>query len=105
MAYWQSDECEVQLSGVSEAMDLLQIDVEAQVVEGRQGRQEATCSVSCFIRCINCLVYTVSAKVKTNISSLLHWPLLLRIHLNAHLYSDIYPSVILVNINEWMQCC
>ncbi|XP_075884375.1 tRNA methyltransferase 10 homolog B isoform X2 [Nelusetta ayraudi] len=44
MAHCQSDVCEVQLNGVSEAMDLLQIDVEAQVVEGRKGRKEATCS-------------------------------------------------------------
>lgn len=54
MAHCQSDVCEVQLNGVSEAMDLLQIDVEAQVVEGRKGRQEATCSVSCFPHAINC---------------------------------------------------
>lgn len=49
MADCQSDECEVQLTGFSEAMDLLQIDVDAEVVDGRLGRQEATCSVSCFI--------------------------------------------------------
>lgn len=48
MAYSPSDEGEVQLNGVSEAMDLLQIDFETEVVDGRQGRQEATCSVSCF---------------------------------------------------------
>lgn len=48
MAHCRSDLCDEQLNGVSEAMDLLQIDVEAYVVEGRKGRQEATCSVSYF---------------------------------------------------------
>lgn len=65
MANFQSDESEVQLNEVSEVMDLLQIDVEAQVVEGRQDRQEATCSVSCLIHCINCQVtgsYNISQK-------------------------------------------
>lgn len=48
MAHNGPDVCEIQLNGVSEAMDLLQIDVEADVVEGRPGKQDATCSVSCF---------------------------------------------------------
>lgn len=47
MAHCETDVCEVQVNGVSEAMDLLQIDVEAQVTEGRKGSQAATCSVSC----------------------------------------------------------
>lgn len=48
MAHSRPDVCGMQLNGVSEAMDLLQIDVEADVVEGRPGKQDATCSVSCF---------------------------------------------------------
>ncbi|XP_076581342.1 tRNA methyltransferase 10 homolog B isoform X1 [Chaetodon auriga] len=44
MAHSGSDGCEMHLNGVSEEMDLLQIDVEADVVEDRAGRQDAACS-------------------------------------------------------------
>lgn len=39
--------------GASEAMDLLQIDVEADVVEDRPERGEAGCSVSLFTYLFN----------------------------------------------------
>lgn len=48
MANICSDVCEIQLNGVSEAIDLLQIDLEADVKEDRPGRDDATCSVCCF---------------------------------------------------------
>ncbi|XP_078131972.1 tRNA methyltransferase 10 homolog B [Sander vitreus] len=41
MAHIGSDVCEMQLNGVSEVMDLLQIDVETDVVEDRAGREAA----------------------------------------------------------------
>ncbi|XP_028419463.1 tRNA methyltransferase 10 homolog B [Perca flavescens] len=41
MAHIGSDVCEMQLNGVSEMMDLLQIDVETDVVEDRAGREAA----------------------------------------------------------------
>uniref|UniRef100_UPI0037E8D289 tRNA methyltransferase 10 homolog B n=1 Tax=Semicossyphus pulcher TaxID=241346 RepID=UPI0037E8D289 len=44
MAHIHSDECEMQLNGVSEGMDLLQIDVETDEVEERPGREDAGCS-------------------------------------------------------------
>ncbi|XP_044040505.1 tRNA methyltransferase 10 homolog B isoform X2 [Siniperca chuatsi] len=44
MAHFRSDVCEMQLNGVSEVMDLLQIDVETDVVEDRPGREDAPCS-------------------------------------------------------------
>lgn len=44
MARPHSDVCETQLNGFSEAMDLLQIDVETDVVEDKPGREEAACS-------------------------------------------------------------
>lgn len=47
MAHICSDVCEIQLNGVSEAIDLLQIDVGTDVKEDRPGRDDATCSV-CF---------------------------------------------------------
>lgn len=56
MAHNRPDVCEMQLNGVSEAMDLLQIDVEADVVEGRPGRQDATCSVSFFAQALKNLI-------------------------------------------------
>ncbi len=46
MARIESEVCEVQLSGLPEAMDLLEIDVETDVVEEKQGREDATFSVS-----------------------------------------------------------
>lgn len=49
MAHTDSDVCEMQLDGVSEVMDLLQIDLETDVVEGRPGGEDPTCSVSVFI--------------------------------------------------------
>ena len=49
MAHTASDVCEMQLDGVSEVMDLLQIDVETDVVEDRPGGQDPSCSVSVFI--------------------------------------------------------
>lgn len=48
MAHIGSDVCEMQLNGVSEVMDLLQIDVETDVVEDRAGREAAPFSVSRF---------------------------------------------------------
>lgn len=48
MAHISSDEGEKQLNGVSEEMDLLQIDVETNVVEDRPGREAAPVSVSVF---------------------------------------------------------
>ncbi len=48
MARIGSEVCEVQLSGLPEAMDLLEIDVETDVVEEKQGREDATFSVSLF---------------------------------------------------------
>lgn len=48
MAHISSDVCEMQLKGVSEVMDLLQIDVWTDEVEDRPGREDAACSVSCF---------------------------------------------------------
>lgn len=47
MAHIHSDVCEMQLNGVSEGIDLLQIDVETDVVEDRPGREDAF-SVSLF---------------------------------------------------------
>ncbi|KAM9335401.1 tRNA methyltransferase 10 homolog B isoform 1-T2 [Symphorus nematophorus] len=44
MAHIGSDMCEMKLNGVSEEMDLLQIDVETDVVEERPGREEAAYS-------------------------------------------------------------
>ncbi|XP_036968867.1 tRNA methyltransferase 10 homolog B isoform X2 [Acanthopagrus latus] len=44
MAHTDSDVCEMQLDGVSEVMDLLQIDLETDVVEGRPGGEDPTCS-------------------------------------------------------------
>ncbi|XP_070710855.1 tRNA methyltransferase 10 homolog B [Pempheris klunzingeri] len=41
MAHSRSDVCEMQLNGVSEAMDLLQIEVETDVVEDRPWREDA----------------------------------------------------------------
>lgn len=46
MAHIHSDVCEVQLNGVSEVMDLLQIEVETDGVEDRPGREDAPYSVS-----------------------------------------------------------
>ncbi|XP_060887875.1 tRNA methyltransferase 10 homolog B [Labrus mixtus] len=40
----QTEECEMQLDEVSEVVDLLQIDVESDVAEGRPGREDAGCS-------------------------------------------------------------
>lgn len=40
--------CDLPLNGVSEDMDLLHIDVEAEVVDTKPGRDEALCSVSWF---------------------------------------------------------
>ncbi|XP_019127136.2 tRNA methyltransferase 10 homolog B [Larimichthys crocea] len=44
MAHTCPDVREMQLSGVSEGMELLQIDVDADVVEERAGREHAACS-------------------------------------------------------------
>lgn len=44
MAHIHSDVCEMQLNGVSEGIDLLQIDVETDVVEDRPGREDASFS-------------------------------------------------------------
>lgn len=41
-----SDVCEIQLNGVSEEMNLLLLDFDTDVMEGRAGRGDATCSVS-----------------------------------------------------------
>lgn len=46
MAHVCSDLCEVQLTGVSEAMDLLQIDLDTDVVDDKPGREDAAYSVS-----------------------------------------------------------
>lgn len=48
MAHSGSEVGEMQPNGVSEVMDLLQIDVETDVVEERPGRGDTTCSVSLF---------------------------------------------------------
>lgn len=48
MAHISSDVCEMQLNGVSEVMDLLQIDVGTDEAEDRRGGEDAACSVSCF---------------------------------------------------------
>lgn len=48
MAYSIIDECEKQLNVVSEAMDLLHIEVETDVVEDKPGREDAQYSVSLF---------------------------------------------------------
>ena len=48
MTHISSDMCEMQLSGVSEVMDLLHIDIETDVVEDRPGRGDALYSVSLF---------------------------------------------------------
>ncbi|KAG7497463.1 hypothetical protein JOB18_038056 [Solea senegalensis] len=44
MAHIPSAECDMQLNGVSEEMDLLHIQVEADVVEEKPGREDALCS-------------------------------------------------------------
>ncbi|GAA6215987.1 tRNA methyltransferase 10 homolog B [Lates japonicus] len=44
MAHIPSEVCDMQLNGVSEVMDLLHIDVEADVVEDKPGREDALCS-------------------------------------------------------------
>ncbi|XP_047437748.1 tRNA methyltransferase 10 homolog B [Mugil cephalus] len=44
MAHVQSEMCEMQLNGVPELMDLLHIDVEIDVVDGKPGREDAPCS-------------------------------------------------------------
>lgn len=44
MAHIVSEVCEVQLNGVSELIDVLQIDVETDVVEDRRGREAAPVS-------------------------------------------------------------
>lgn len=46
MAQILTDECEKQLNGVSEAMDLLHIEVETDDVEDKPGREDAQYSVS-----------------------------------------------------------
>lgn len=48
MANVRADASEMQLNGVSEVMDLLQIDVETDEVENRPGREHAAYSVSLF---------------------------------------------------------
>lgn len=40
------DVCDMQLNGVAEVLDLLQLDVETDVVEGKPGREDAAHSVS-----------------------------------------------------------
>ncbi|XP_026208258.1 tRNA methyltransferase 10 homolog B [Anabas testudineus] len=40
MAHIPTDECEMQLNGVSEAMDLLHIDVETDLVKDKPGRED-----------------------------------------------------------------
>lgn len=48
MAHIPTDECEMQLNGVSEAMDLLHIDVETDLVKDKPGREDVQYSVSLF---------------------------------------------------------
>ena len=50
MARIPSEVCDMQLNGVSEAMDLFHIDVETDEVEDRPGRGDALCSVSLIIK-------------------------------------------------------
>lgn len=45
MAHIPSEVCEIRLSGVSEAMDLLQIDVETDVMKDKPGKDDLLCSV------------------------------------------------------------
>lgn len=45
MAHIPTDECEKQLNGVSEAMELLLIEVETDVMEDKPGRGDAQYSV------------------------------------------------------------
>lgn len=49
MAQSRSDVCETELNGVSEVMDLLQIEVETDVAGDRPGREDAAYSVSLFV--------------------------------------------------------
>ncbi|AWO97555.1 putative tRNA methyltransferase 10 -like B [Scophthalmus maximus] len=44
MAHVPSEVCDTQLNGVSEVMDLLRIEVEADVMEDKPGREDALCS-------------------------------------------------------------
>lgn len=46
MADIRSDVCEIQLNGVSELMELLQIDLETDVADGRPGKEDVARSVS-----------------------------------------------------------
>lgn len=46
MTNLSSEACEKQLSGVSEELNLLLLDFDTDVMEGRAGRGDATCSVS-----------------------------------------------------------
>lgn len=46
MAHIRPDAAEMQLEGVSEVMDLLQIDVGTDVAEDRPRREDTPCSVS-----------------------------------------------------------
>lgn len=46
MTHLGSDVCEMQLNGLSEEMSLLLLDFDTDVMEGRAGRGDATCSVS-----------------------------------------------------------
>lgn len=48
MADVPSEECDMQMNGVSEVMDLLHIDVETDVVDNKPGREDTMCSVSAF---------------------------------------------------------
>lgn len=53
MAQTCPDVSEMQLDGMAEGIDLLQIDVDTDVVEERAGRENAACSVSLFTQ-LNC---------------------------------------------------
>lgn len=46
MTHWGSDVCEMQLNGVSEEMNLLLLDFDTDVMEGRATTGDETCSVS-----------------------------------------------------------
>lgn len=46
MSNLSPEACEKQLNGVSEELNLLLLDFDTDVMEGRAGRGDATCSVS-----------------------------------------------------------
>lgn len=46
MTNQSSEACEIQLNGVSEELNLLLLDFDTDVMEGRPRREDATCSVS-----------------------------------------------------------